>query len=204
MMPLPKVEMSIFETILARRSVRKYKTREVGRDAVRILLEAAVRAPTATHQEPWGFVVIQDKKLLQNLSNRAKPLFVDEIHQKNLQYKGHKMDIFKQPDFNIFYDAGTVILICGKTNAPFFSADCWLAAENLILAATAMGLGTCIIGSALPALNIPEIKAQLGIPADFSVVGPITLGYPDDAITPVLRKNPIVLANFPRSGERLN
>ncbi|MGZ8270826.1 MAG: nitroreductase family protein, partial [Methylophilus sp.] len=57
---LPKIEISIFEAILSRRSVRRYKARQIGQETIRILLEAAVRAPTAAHQEPWGFVVIQD------------------------------------------------------------------------------------------------------------------------------------------------
>ncbi len=193
--------MSIFEAVLARRSVRKYKAREVGKDIIRVMLEAAVHAPTALHQEPWGFVVIQDKKLLQNLSDRSKPLFLDEIRQHNVQHSvqhtDHMLDIFNKPGFNIFYNAGTLILICGRTGAPYYIADCWLAAENLMLAACAMGLGTCVIGSAVPALNTPEIKTLLGIPNDFSVVAPITLGYPDDEIAAVLRKNPVVLADIP-------
>jgi nitroreductase len=189
--------MSIFEAVLARRSVRRYKAREVGKDIIRVLLEAAVHAPTAIHQEPWGFVVIQDKKLLQDLSDRAKPLFMDEIHQHNVQNIGHMLDIFNKPDFNIFYNAGTLILICGRADAPYYIADSWLAAENLMLAACAMDLGTCVIGSAVPALNTLEIKNQLGIPDHFSVVAPITLGYPDGEIVPVLRKKPVVLTNIP-------
>jgi nitroreductase len=198
-MPLPKVEMSIFETILARRSVRKYKARELNKNTVRILFEAAVRAPTATHQEPWGFVVIQDKKLLQSLSDLARPLFLNEIKKNNLRHTDHTLDVFDKPDFNIFYNAGTLILICGKTDAPYYAADCWLAAENLMLAATAMGLGTCVIGSALPSLNTKEIRTQLGISDNFSVVAPIVVGYPDDEIAPALRKTPIVLTTIPAS-----
>jgi nitroreductase len=196
MLSLPEVEMSIFETILARRSVRKYKMRTVSIETIHILLEAAVRAPTALHQEPWGFVVVQDKKLLQTLSDRAKPLVVDEVEQQSHQHDGHMLDIFKKPEFNIFYNAGTLILICGKTVVPFAAADCWLAAENFMLAACAMGLGTCVIGSALPALNSATLNIELSIPNDFSVVVPIILGYPDDKITPAIRKNPIVLANI--------
>ncbi|HSF70908.1 MAG TPA: nitroreductase family protein, partial [Methylotenera sp.] len=90
----------------------------------------------------------------------------------------------------------TLILICGKTAAPSYAADCWLAAENLMLAACAMGLGTCVIGSALSALNTPETKIKLNIPENFSAVAPIVVGYPDDEITHVLRKNPLILANF--------
>mgnify|MGYP001796647120 CR=1 FL=1 len=79
-------------------------------------------------------------------------------------------------------------------------ADCLLAEENLMLVACALGLGTCVIGSAVSTLNSPEVRYQLDIPDDFSVVAPIILGYPDDEIVPFFRKNPIVLANFPTTG----
>ena len=196
-MPLPKVEMTIFETILARRSVRRYKARKVDRTTVSILLEAAVHAPTAIHQEPWAFVVIQDRQLLKSLSDQAKPLFIAEAQEKGLEHAGHSFDIFKYPDYNIFYDATTLILICGRTSAPSYSADCWLAAENLMLAACAMGLGSCVVGSALPALNTPKTKVLLNIPDNFIAVAPIIVGYPDDEIVPVMRKNPVILANIP-------
>ncbi|MEO6118296.1 MAG: nitroreductase family protein, partial [Methylotenera sp.] len=75
-MPWPKLEMTIFETILARRSVRSYHTRKVDKVTISALLEAAVRAPTAIHQEPWAFVIIQDMELLKYLSDRAKPIFL--------------------------------------------------------------------------------------------------------------------------------
>lgn len=195
-MSLPKVEMTVFETILARRSVRRYKARKVDRTTINILLEAAVRAPTAIHQEPWAFVIIQDTQLLRSLSDQAKPMFVAEMQTQGLERAGHSFDIFTNPSFNVFYDASTLILICGKTAAPSHTADCWLAAENLMLAACAMGLGTCVIGSALAALNTPETKIELNVPEKFSVVAPIVVGYPDDEIIHVLRKNPVILANF--------
>ena len=65
-MLLPKLEQSVFETILARRSVRSYKPEPVATDVLKTLLEAAIWAPTAMHKEPWGFVIIQNKALLQN------------------------------------------------------------------------------------------------------------------------------------------
>ncbi|HSH54796.1 MAG TPA: nitroreductase family protein [Methylotenera sp.] len=195
-MQLPKVEMSIFETILARRSVRSYLAKMVDKDTVSALLEAAVRAPTAIHQEPWAFVIIQDREVLHDLSDRAKPIFIAEARQSNAILTDDTLDVFDNPDFNIFYDANTLILICGNTTTPFVSADCWLAAENLILAACAMGLGTCIISSALSALNTSEVKVHLHIPNEFSVIVPIIVGYPNDEIAPTVRKNPVVFANI--------
>jgi nitroreductase len=193
-MPLPKVELTIFETLLARRSVRSYLEKKVDKVIISALLQAAVRAPTAIHQEPWAFVIVQDKEVLHDLSDRAKPIFLAEARHHSEIYSYEDLDIFDSPDFNIFYDANTLILICGNTATPFVSADCWLAAENLILAACAMGLGTCIIGSALPALNTPEVKMHLHIPNEFSVVVPIIAGYPNDAIAPAVRKNPVIFS----------
>jgi len=199
-MSIPKVEMTIFETMLARRSVRSYETRKVDMSTVRTLLEAAVRAPTAIHQEPWGFVVIQDKQLLKKLSDQAKPVFLAEVRQHVTEHSKHLLDTFDKPDFNIFYDAGTLILICGKSTSSFYMADCWLAAENLMLAACAMDLGTCVIGSALPVLNMPEVKNELKISKDFSVVAPIVLGYPHERTAPTSRKSPVILASYPSVG----
>ncbi len=191
----PKVDMNIFETILARRSVRQYKARVVDQAILRTLLEAAVRAPTAMHQEPWGFILVQDKKLLLQLSAIARPIFLEQIKQQAL-HNTQKLEDFNQTDFNIFFFFNILILICGKAAVPFVEADCWLAAENLMLAACAMGLGTCIIGSAMPAFSIAKVRSMLAIPADYTVVAPIVVGYPDDEITPSKRKSPLILANI--------
>jgi nitroreductase len=196
MTTLPKIEMSIFEAILSRRSVRQYKSRQISLETIRILLEAAVRAPTAMHSEPWGFVVIQDKKILKKLSDISKPLLIKEVKQNSTEHADHIVDQFRQPEFNIFYNASTLILICGKLATPFYEADCWLAAENLMLAASAMGLGTCVIGSALYALTLAEIKAELSISSSYVAVAPMILGYPDDQIVPVLRNKPIILSSI--------
>lgn len=79
-MPSPVAEQNVFETILARRSVRGYTPQQVDKDTLRTLLEAAVRAPTAMHKEPWAFLIIQNKQVLQQLSDRAKPLFIEILN----------------------------------------------------------------------------------------------------------------------------
>jgi len=184
---------SVLDAIYGRRSVRSYAPERLDRATILALLGAAVRAPTAVHTEPWAFVVLQDLTTLKHLSDRAKPLFVGEAHRAHLDPGGHLLDVFASPEFNIFYNAATLIVICAKPMGPFVVADCWLAAENLMLAACAMGLGTCVIGSAVPALNSSEVKAELGIPAEFLAVAPIIVGRPGDDATPTARKEPRVL-----------
>lgn len=186
--------LTVLEAIHARRSVRSYATQRLDRVTVTKLLSAAVRAPTAVHLEPWAFVVVQDPDALKRLSDKAKPLFAEEAHRAHLDRGGHALDIFASPDFNIFYNAGTLIVICGPSAGPFAVADCWLAAENLMIAACAVGLGTCVIGSALAALNLPGVKAELGIPAGFSAIAPIVVGVPSGKTPLTSRKEPRVLA----------
>lgn len=184
-------EKSIYETILARRSVRNYQPQTIDDATLRSLLEAAVRAPTAMHREPWAFVIIQDSALLLSISERAKAIYVTEGHFDNqLSYS----DIIRRPDFNIFYNASTLILICGNKASPLAIADCWLAAENLMLVACAMGLGTCVIGCALPAFNETATREKLNITDDYHVVAPIIVGYQSGVTTQSSRKPPVILS----------
>lgn len=180
--------LNVFESILARRSVRGYRGDDVGQNAIRTLLEAAVRAPTALHEEPWAFVIVQDRQLLHLLSEHAKPLLAKEARP------GIAFDVAAKPDFDIFHGAGTLIVICAKPTAHFAAADCWLATENLMLAACAMGLGTCVIGSALAALNMQEMKVQLDIPAEYSAIAPIIVGHPLGETPATSRREPFILA----------
>lgn len=183
-----QVEMNVFETILARRSVRSYTSQKVDSGTIRTLLEAAVRAPTAMHAEPWAFFVTQDRQVLQDLSDQAKPLFIEQIERS-----GHHAGMMADAAFNIFYDAGSLIVICGRMSGPFVAADCWLAAENLMLAACAMGLGTCVIGAALPALALPDVKKKLGIPEEYAAIAPVVVGYSAGSTVPTARKIPLIL-----------
>lgn len=187
-MHLETMGMSVFEAILARRSVRQFQTRTVDSAVLKTLLESSVWAPTAMHQEPWAFIVIQDQQTLKMLSDQAKPLFLKEVKQG-----GAPLDSALYLDANIFYNASTLIVICSKSNGTFVDADCWLAAENLMLAACAMALGTCVIGSALPALNTPEIQAHLGIPAEYRAIVPLIVGYPATEPVPEKRRIPHIL-----------
>jgi len=190
----PETLVSVIAAIYERRSVRSYLPRKLEWAAVYPLLTAAVQAPTAMHQEPWEFVVVQDAARLKRVSDRARLLFADEPHPELLDRGGHALDIFTSPDFDIFYGAGTLIIIGTRSKAPLASADCWLAAQNLMLAACASGLATCVIGSALAALNHPETKVELDIPAEFTAVAPIILGVSAGESSRKSRRDPLLLS----------
>jgi nitroreductase len=185
-------ERAVPELIYRRRAVRAYTPEILDEPTIRALLEAAVQAPTAMHLEPWAFIVVQDRAVLKRLSDRAK-VIAGEVAEHRGLVKGPGASLLSDPAFNIFYNAGTLIVICARALGPFVEADCWLAAENLMLAACAMGLGTCCIGFALPALRAPDVKGELGIPPDVAAVAPIIVGRPRGETPSVGRREPLVL-----------
>ncbi|HUY04096.1 MAG TPA: nitroreductase family protein [Rhodocyclaceae bacterium] len=193
-MSKPDVPISVMEAIYQRSSVRSYAPQKLDEATIRTLLDAAVRAPTAIHEEPWQFAIIQDMSALKRISDRAKSFFREEVNRAHLDRGGHGLDHFASPEFNIFYNAGTLIIICGSQTTPFVTADCWLAAENLILAAYSMGLGSCVIGSAVAGINTPELKAELGIPPESSAIAPIIVGVASGETAPTPRRRAKILA----------
>lgn len=189
----PRAAISVMEAIYHRRAVRDFKPDKIDKATINELLRASVHAPSAMHEEAWAFSVIQDKILLNRLSEKVKELLTqgsDPVHPVHgSAVHGH----FTSAQFNAFYNAETLIVICGKAMGPFVVADCWLAAENLMLAADAHGLGTCVIGLAVTALNTPEWKKELGILPDMTAYAPIILGKPAGVTPPVPRKEPQIL-----------
>ena len=101
-------------------------------------------------------------------------------------------DMLSNEAFNIFYDAGTLVVIGVRERTAFSEADGWLAAQNLMLTACEAGLGTCCIGFAVSVLNLPDVKQELGIPAEGAVIAPIIVGYPSSSAPHVARKEPYI------------
>jgi nitroreductase len=96
------------------------------------------------------------------------------------------------PDFQIFYHAPVLVVISAGAQGPWIVEDCALAAENLMLAACAEGLGSCWIGFAQGYLNTPEGKELLGIPPAWVPVAPIIVGHPKSVPPPVARHEPVI------------
>jgi nitroreductase len=192
--------LSALDAIFVRRSMRSYASDSIDEATVRALLDAAVQAPTAMHLEPWVFAIIQDRATLRRISDRAKGHWAQDAASFQELHRGIEGDWagafasrFASPDFSVFYDAGTLIAIGARRLGPFVAADCWLAAENLMLAACAMGLGTCCIGSAVPVLNSPDTKSELGIDANVDIVAPIIVGVPRESQPDSSRKTPVIV-----------
>lgn len=180
--------MTLSEAIRNRRAVRSYTSERVDETLVRDLLMAAVQAPSAMNGQPWMFSIIEDRKQLNRWSDQAKSMLIERA-SSDAKVR-HYAPLLETTSFNIFYDAPMLIVIGAKEKTTFTEADCWLAAENLMLAAADLGLGSCPIGFAIPVLNTAEAKAALGLPPLGAAIAAIIVGHPTTAPPPVSRREP--------------
>lgn len=185
--------MSDLDIIYKRRTVRDYTPQKIDDAMIHTLLNAAVQAPTALREEPWAFVIIQDKEMLNSLSDTIQSFIYNEARNYP-KLMNRVKELTENPDFNAFYNASTLIIIYSKFQKPFVTADCWLAAENLMLTACANELGSCVIGLAVPALNTPEWKSKLNVTTEMTAVAPIIIGVPAGINPVVPRKEPEIIA----------
>ena len=143
--------MDFFEAVAKRRSVRSYEPTPVPDEALAKILEAARLAPSAANIQPCRFMVVRDK------DKRAK--------------------IAEGCRFGRFLAKSPVVIVaCGDKRASprWYTVDTAIATEHLVLAATALGLGTCWIGS----FSQEEIRQLLKVPENLEIVAMVALGYP--------------------------
>jgi nitroreductase len=184
--------METMDAIYTRRSIRNYKNELVPKEMIAQLLEAATMAPSGSNSQPWRFVVIQDRAALKNYSSRAKELWLQRMQGRPDPQDYKKL--LANPDFHLFYNAGTLVIIYGDSAMPTASLDCSLAAQNLMLAAHAQGLGTCWIGFSTAFFNSKDFKRELGISETYEAVAPVIVGYPEGVHGNFSRNAPQILA----------
>lgn len=158
----------LVRAILARRSVRKFLLQPVAEDDIRDLLKAAMSAPSAVAADPWHFVVLRDPSILVRLSE-ALP------HGRHLAH------------------APLGILVCGNTDSAhrkqlaYLLQDCSAAIENLLLAASMMGLGACWLGIHPNPERVAHTRRLFSLPPPIVPVAVVAVGYPDEQPRPRTR-----------------
>lgn len=186
-------DMLYHDLLKNRRSIRDFKPEKVDKNLLQEILQETCMAPSASNQQPWKFIIIQDQALMKKLSDESKKNLVNQIVTNiNASASLRRYEtILRNPDFNVFYNAPCLVLICGKNEYRHFVGDCALAASHFMFAATARGLGTCWIGLG-DQINDPSVRKEIGL-NDYQLVAPIIIGYPNKIPAASIRAVPIIL-----------
>lgn len=175
--------METLEIIEKRHSTRSYRPEQVGAEVLEKVLQAGLRSPYAG---PFLVSVVQKPELLKEIADAA----LEGMKNSPIEFMRQHA---ATPGYNPLYGAPTLILFTAPADALNGAANCALAAENMILAATDLGLGTCYMGSPSSALNGPrgkELAKAIGIPEGYVFRSSVALGYPgsDPAYKPPRRE----------------
>jgi nitroreductase len=168
--------MNVVQAIRERRAVRDFTGQAVSQASLRQLISAASWAPSAMNAQPWHFTVVTDRAILDEISTRAKGWML--ANMPDMRQISHFHDLLSDPSFQLFYRAPALVVISVSAGLPWATEDCALAAQNLMLAAVDLGLGTCWIGFAQGWLTSEEGRGLLNLAPDKVVAAPIAVGYP--------------------------
>lgn len=190
----------VMNTILHRRSIRRFDSRQIEESALQEILQAGLYAPSAGGRQGVIFAVCQDREINERLGRIKRANSHPRMATATSYVSREQPSIADDPKLtNAFYDAPTVITFFAPKQFLFSVDDCAVAAENMMLAADALGIGSCYIGQGWPAFADPygqEVLKKWRIPTDHYAVMRLVLGYPregDRHSTPKPRKKDRVL-----------
>ena len=170
--------MTFDDLLKNRRSVRKYQDRAVSVEVIKEIISESTFAPSAGNEQPWKFIIINDKEMLKKISDESKKNILTRISVNPNDYAKKYQGMLQNESFNVFYNAPCLVMILGFTNLKNLYVDCALAACYFMMAATARGLGTCWVNFGTEIYD-PAMINELGIPDNSTIVAPIILGYPE-------------------------
>lgn len=181
------------KTIMERRTYRKFKKNQISDEELKIIIDAGLYAPSAGGRQSPIFLVSQDEETNLKLGKINKLLFgganSDGIHFVSKNQKSISDD---DSIVSGFYDAPTVITLFAPKKWLYGTEDCVMAVENMILAASSLGIGSCYVSRAQETFSSElgkSLMIKLGLDDTFEAKMHLCLGYPDgDKSDPKPRK----------------
>ena len=155
--------MEVLQAISNRRSHRAYKKEQLPDEVLSAILKAGLEAPSARNRQPWHYSVVQNPDLIQQVHDEAAKNMTAETGSPR----------FKDPGFQIFYHAPTVVFLFADKELYWSHVDCGIAVENMALAAEGLGVGSVILGLPLPAFTrdlADELRARREWPQGYDFV----------------------------------
>lgn len=172
----------VMKTILHRRAIRRFETRQLEEAALQQILKAGLYAPSAGGRQGVIFAVCQDREVNERLGRIKRANSNPRMATATSYISKEQPSIADDPNLkNAFYDAPSVITMFAPKNFLFAAEDCAVAAENMMLTADTLGIGSCYIGQGWTAFADPygqEVLQRWGIRTDYYAVMQLLLGYP--------------------------
>lgn len=184
--------MKFSELLLKRRSVRNFQNKAVPKELLKKMIHDSILAPSAGNGQPWKFIIVDDRDMIDRISSECKKNFLERIASNPGDFAARYEKMLRNEDFNIFYHAPAVVLILGETGLKNLYVDCALAASYLMMSATSRGLGTCWVNFGTEIRN-PQITEELGIQENHTIVAPIAIGFPEKIPGIPKRKDPQII-----------
>jgi nitroreductase len=167
-----------FSSLLKQRhSIRDYLNKKAPLSLIEEILKEACLAPSARNLQPWQFIIIENEKMLKKLSDGCKNSMMEDIAINPDSFFKNFEKLLKDPNYNLFHNAPTLVIIGGNKNSPTLTEDCTLFASYFMLGAAERQLGTCWIGLA-KLIKDRHLRKEIGMTDDFEIVAPIIIGYP--------------------------
>ena len=184
--------MTFTELLKNRRSIRDFQDKEVPLNIVEEILRESTLAPSASNNQPCRFSIVNCKNTMKALSDESKANLLDDFAKHKTSLDASYVNVLKEKNFNVFYNAPCVIYISGSTYVGSLDWDVALTASYIMFSAASRGLGTCWIhlGSYI---RDPKTKGLLGIPDGCRIVAPIIIGYPKEIPAASERHAPEIL-----------
>ena len=171
----------VMKNIYSRRSVRSYLQKEVADEVLKEIIKAGTYAPTAVNKQPWRFVVIKNRDLIEKFGERARKLWLENNKDPKDSHLIELTRMMAHENYRIFYGAPALVLVFAHPEAFSPIQDCSLAAENMMLAGRALGLGSCWIGLAAPLGSDELFLKDMVVPENYRLIAPLIFGYPKKA-----------------------
>jgi nitroreductase len=181
----------IFDIIRSRRSTRSFSDREVPREQVDRLLDAAIWAPSGSNSQSWLFTAICNRETLLKLNDLVKQGFQTYVPDDDYPGKHNVKQYAQREGFNFYYSAPVLIVASNRPGYENAMADCALALENIFLGAESLGLGSCYINALHWLRDDPAIRDflfGLGIPKEHTICNAAAVGFVDKPSTAPERK----------------
>ena len=176
----------VIEAIKKRRSTRTFEQKPVPKDTLKKIIDAGNQAPftSITRSQPWRFVVVTDPELKQKLFQTAFPFWknvtggMKDSHPELYEMATCLYNAMDEPKDVIYYNAPAIVFVIGPSEGGAIS--CALACENIMIAATSFGLGSCYTGFGAMVKGNPEVVEALELNEKEQIYGPILIGYPKE------------------------